>query len=142
MRFLQLFIMLFIFSISNAQTNPDTSIVSRSVQTDDEIKIFTKTEIPASYPKGEKYLFSYIDSNLNKQVLFNNGASKGDYNITIRFIIKKDGSAYDFKPETQSNFGIENEIIRILKTIPKWEPAKQNNRLVYAYYRLKTSMKL
>jgi hypothetical protein len=137
MKYLFLFILLFAFSTGEAQIASDSSIVSNKTQTqiDDEHKVFTLSEVAVSYPKGEKSLFKYIDDNINRKTLLENGASKGNYKITIRFIVRMDGSAYDFVAESKNGFGLEDETIRVLKTIQKWEPARQNNRKVYAYYR-------
>jgi periplasmic protein TonB len=139
MKYLHFFILLFISSITYAQNRPDTSRELNNSKVEDE-KTFTKTEIPASYPEGEKELLKYIESNFNKQGLLNDGLTKGEHTMTIRFIVKKDGTAYDFVAETQNKVG--DEIIRILKTIPKWTPAKQNGRIVQAYYRKPFSFSL
>lgn len=141
MKYLHLFILLFVSSAIYAQNTPDSSVVVDKTKMEEEERIFTKTEIPVTYPGGEKKLFTYIESNLDKQSIFNAGASKGDYVIMLRFIVRKDSVAYDFFGESLT-YNIEDEIIRILKTITKWNPAKQNGRKVTAYHRMKFSLNL
>ena len=85
------------------------------MQADDEHKVFSRPEIAASYTKGEKKLFEYIEDNINKKTVLENGAPKGDYNIKIRFIVGIDGSAYDFIPESKNGFGLEDETIKFLR---------------------------
>ena len=144
MKYLYFLILLFVFFSSKAQTASDTSINSSKAQPqiDEEHKIFTHSEIPVSYPTGEKKLLKYIENNINKKAIVENGAVKNDYTVIIRFIVRQDGTAYNFSPETKNGFGLEDETIRVLKTISQWEPAKQNNRRVYAYYRIKVSLSL
>lgn len=55
-----------------------------------------------------------------------NGAKKGTYNVVIRFAVTKDGTLKDFTPLTKFKYGMEEEVIRILKLSPKWIPAKKN----------------
>lgn len=140
MKYFHLFFTLIISSQIYAQNIPSGAAVINSTEMEEE-KIFTKTENPVTYPGGEKKLFTYIESNLDKQSIINAGASKGDYVIMLRFIVRKDSVAYDFFGESLT-YNIEDEIIRILKTIPKWNPAKQNGRQVTAYHRMKFSLNL
>ena len=140
MKYFFLFFTLFISAETYAQNVPSSPHVVDSTQMEEE-KIFTKTENPVTYPGGEKKLFTYIESNLDKQSIFSAGASKGNYIIMLRFIVRQDSVAYDFFGESLT-YNIEDEIIRILKTIPKWNPAKQNGRKVTAYYRMKFSLNL
>lgn len=141
MKFMYFFILFLISSTTYAQNKVDSSVEFKMNEPEREV-IFTKTEVPVSYLRGDKELFKFIDSNLNMQTLSGNGAVKGDYEIWIRFIVKKDGTANDFVPESLNKYKIEDEIIRILKTVPKWKPAVQNNHIVNSYYRLHFSLNL
>lgn len=141
MKSLYFFTLLFLTPSIYAQNKFDSSFDYNKNRVERDI-IFTKTEIPVSYRQGEKELIRFIDSRLNIQTLSYNKAVKGNYKVIIRFIVKKDGSAYDFIPETSNNYKIEEEIIRILKSVPKWKPAMQNNHIVTAYYKLHYSLNL
>ena len=55
-----------------------------------------------------------------------NGAKKGSYVVIVRFIVDKTGKLVDFLPETKLGFGMEEEVIRVLKLSPKWIPGEQN----------------
>ena len=58
---------------------------------------------------------------------FENGAKFGKYKVMINFVVMKDGTLTDFRPETKFGHGLEDEVIRVLKLSPKWHPAKKNN---------------
>ena len=51
----------------------------------------------------------------------------------VQFIINKEGAITDIKPLTKYGFGMEEEVIRILKKSPQWVPAIQFGRNVKAY---------
>lgn len=108
----------------------------------DDEKIFSFTEIRASFPLGEDKLNKYFKLNINTRAFLNNGAPKGKYSIKIKFIVKKDGTYCELQPVSSNGFGMEEEAIRLLKTLPKWNPALQNNRIVSAYFIQQIDIKL
>lgn len=97
--------------------------------------IFTRTEVEASFPGGHTAWREYITKNLNSEVPITNKAPKGQYTVIVRFIVARNGSINDVVAETRHGFGMEQEVIRIIKQGPKWIPAFQNNRPVNAYRR-------
>jgi len=48
---------------------------------------------------------------------------------TIKFVVEKDGTLSDFSV-VRGNPYIGLNIIEVLKTMPKWRPAKQHDKLV------------
>ena len=63
------------------------------------------------------------------------GAPVGAYNVVIKFIITKNGKLTDIEPETNLGYGMEEEVIRVLKKSPKWNPAMIMGKSVSAYRR-------
>lgn len=49
--------------------------------------------------------------------------------ITLRFVVEKDGSLTDIKA-LDNKYGVGDEAIRVLRTMPKWKPAKQGGNVV------------
>ena len=101
----------------------------------DEIKVFDKVDIEASFPGGEDSWRTYLRKNLNANTPVDNGAPSGRYTVIIKFIVTKDGSLADVLAETSKGYGMEKEAIRIIKNGPKWIPALQYGRKVNAYRR-------
>jgi hypothetical protein len=56
--------------------------------------------------------------------------------IFITFIIEKDGNLSSFRVLRDFGMGSGEEIIRVLKTAPKWVPGKLNNHIVRSSYTL------
>lgn len=101
----------------------------------DDDKVFTKSETSPSFPKSNGSVEAYVQKMINTQTLIQNGAQKGRYKISLRFIVLKNGDYCDFYAESSNGFGIEQEVIRVLKSGPKWNNAIQNGRPVNAYAR-------
>ena len=97
--------------------------------------VFNKAEKDPEFPGGPKAWVDYLRKNLNTKVAANNGAPVGTYTVIIRFIVNKDGRLRDFTAETGYGFGMEAEVIRILKESPSWNPAMQNGYQVSFYMR-------
>jgi hypothetical protein len=122
---------LFLSTSSFSQTSPaakDSSLV-----TDDEMKVFEKVEIEASYPGGDNAWRRFLEQNLNGQVAADKGAPAGVYTVIIQFVVDKDGKISTIVPLTSHGYGMEAEVMRLLRKAPKWNPAIQDGRPVKAY---------
>jgi hypothetical protein len=102
------------------------------VVTEDD-KVFEKVEIEDSFPGGEPAWRKFLEKNLNAAIPLNNGAPSGTYTVVIQFVVSKDGSLSDIKALTNHGYGMEKEVIRILKFSPKWEPAIAGGVPIKAY---------
>src|SRR5215471_19408072 len=98
-----------------------------------DLKVFEKVDIDASFPGGEQEWKKFLQHNLRANVPVDNGAPAGKYTVWVQFIVDKEGNVTNLKPLTNQGFGMEEEVLRILKLVPKWTPASQNGRYVRAY---------
>ena len=97
------------------------------------LKVFEKVEIQASFAGGEQGWRSYLEQNLNANTPVEKGAPAGSYTVWVQFIVDKEGKLSDFKALTKNGYGMETEVIRILRKSPLWSPAEQEGRKVKAY---------
>lgn len=95
--------------------------------------VFEKVEIEASYPGGETAWRRFLEQNLNAAVPANKRAPAGTYTVVIQFVVDKTGKLSDITPLTNHGYGMEEEVIRLLKKAPHWKPAVQEGRVVKAY---------
>jgi hypothetical protein len=96
--------------------------------------IFTKTEVSPAYPGGEDALRNFYRRNINlDSVKFDNNNALDCYKVTVKFIVRKDGSIADACCEN-AGCGMCKEFIRVIKMTGKWLPALQGGRKVNAYY--------
>ncbi len=87
----------------------------------------------ATFGKQDNDWSSYISSNLDPSVPVTSGAPYGRYTVSVKFAVDKDGSIRDIKPQTKYGFGMEQEVVRILRKSPKWNPALMLGQPVKAW---------
>jgi len=95
--------------------------------------VFEKVDVEATFSGGERAWRKYLEQNLNPNVPAENGAPVGIYTVIVQFIVDKTGTVSDIKALTNFGYGMEQEVIRIMKKSPMWTPASQNAKTVKAY---------
>jgi len=95
--------------------------------------IFEKVDVEATFSGGEAAWRKYLEQNLDPNVPVENGAPIGIYTVVVQFIVDKTGVISDIKTLTNFGYGMEQEVIRIMKNSPMWTPASQNKKPVKAY---------
>jgi periplasmic protein TonB len=134
-----LFTLFFVLKFTSAQTAPPT-ITDTNYKSDANI-IFTKVEVEAEFVGGFEGWKNYLIKNLNINkvsdlVTIPRGKKELKQTIIVKFVVDKEGNISDVSvdnPEAEPNC-IE-EAMRVIRTSPKWVPAKQNGRIVKAYRR-------
>ncbi len=125
MRFLTLFILyIFIFSKSFSQSSANSETTNA---------IFERVDVEATFPGGIDEWRHFLERNLNPNVPLDNGAPCGKYTVYVQFIVDKDGRVSDIKPLTHEGFGMEQEVVRIMKESGLWDPAMMKGKPVKAY---------
>ncbi len=81
-------------------------------------------EVKAQFPGGNTALAKYLDNNLK----YPEEAQKQKWAGTtlIGFTVNEDGSISNIRVVKSSKLVLDNEALRLVKTMPKWTPASQN----------------
>lgn len=61
--------------------------------------------------------------------------------VKLKFVVEKDGSFTDIKV-VDDKFGLGNEAIRVLKSMPKWKAAQHNGRTVRSQFTLPIKVRI
>lgn len=103
-------------------------------------KIFDVVEQPPSFPGGQAALMSY----LSKSVKYPEEALKDNVQgrVIVGFIVEKDGSVSNAKIIRSVDSALDKEAIRIVMSMPKWTPGRQNGRNVRTKYNVPVNFKL
>jgi len=97
-------------------------------------------ELPAEYPGGQAALMKYVYENFN---YFQRDIDNGTQGmIYVKFIIEKDGSMSDVKILKGINQRLDHEAIRVIKSLPKWKPARKEGSPVRMYFNLPIKLKI
>lgn len=106
-----------------------------------EDKIFTSVEQTAEFPGGMAALQKYLANNIRfPQAARENGLSG---RAILQFVVDKDGSITNIVVQRDvpgSGFG--KEATRVVSSMPKWKPGRQNGQAVRMYYTLPVTFKL
>jgi hypothetical protein len=132
MRFMKTFLTA-IFILSQMASNAQVAGQPDSLKTDS--KEFVRVDEEASYPGGAPAWIGFLQKNLQADIPTNNNAPIGKYQAFAVFIVDKDGSVSDVKASTHFGFGMEEELIRVIKLSGKWLPAMSNGKPLKAYRR-------
>jgi protein TonB len=120
---------LFIAYISIAQTKTELSDSTSNL-------VFTVVEQMPDFPGGEKKMAKYIKKNVkHPPAAYKEGRAGVSY---INFIVEKDGSLSNIRILKGASGGtdLDEEALRVVKSMPKWKPGKQNGHAVRVAYNL------
>ncbi|MEO6542261.1 MAG: hypothetical protein ABIN74_14760 [Ferruginibacter sp.] len=98
-------------------------------------RIFTQVEVEAYYPGGDAAWRNFLIKNLNPDVPVDNDAPAGKYTVIVKFVVTLNGTLSSIAAETNQGYGMEQEVIRLIKRSGTWKAAVQNKRTVNAYRR-------
>ena len=119
---------------------PDTLRMDTIEKVAEDVEIFGMVEEMPSFPGGEVKLVEYIAKNLNYP---QEAIEKGiEGRVFVGFIIDVDGSVTDVKLLRGIGGGCDEEAIRVIKSLPKWRPAKQNGVFSRVSYQIPVNFKL
>ncbi len=93
----------------------------------------SRLEVEAEFPGGLVAWRKFLEQNLNPNVPIDSGAKAGTYIVQVQFTVDKQGNVSDITPITKNGFGMEEEVVRVIKSSGKWSPATQNGRIVKSY---------
>lgn len=99
-----------------------------------EDEIFDFVEQMAEFPGGEDALMKYLGQNIKYPKAAREHDIKG--RVFVEFIVQKDGSIYGIKILRGIGYGCDEEVVRVVKAMPKWIPAKMNGKPVAMRYKL------
>lgn len=107
---------------------------SQSIEKKEDNKTYSVNgiDVKPEFPEGLEKLNSFINENLQKAGLQPEMKTK----LYAVFVIEKDGSLSAIQILRAGNLRIKEELIKILKSLPKWSPGKQNEKVVRVHYSL------
>lgn len=103
-------------------------------------KRFKVVEQMPQYPGGAAELFKFLNRSIKYPTVAAEMGIEGK--VILTFVVEKDGSITDVKVARTLDPACDKEAIRVVKSMPKWIPGKQNGRLVRVEYTLPVTYKL
>lgn len=104
---------------------------------DDDNEVYTHLVEKASFPGGTKSLNKFFSENLQYPA---DADVQGT--VILSIVVNKDGSISDIVVKRSLSSALDEEAIRCVKTMPKWEPGKNHGKKVRSRYELPVTFKL
>ncbi len=101
---------------------------------------FTTVEMMPEFIGGTSALYNWLGKNLSYPAIAVRNGIEGK--VFVKFIVEKDGTISKLEVLKGIGFGCDEEALRTLQKMPKWNPGKQNGRAVRVYFTLPISFKL
>jgi protein TonB len=91
------------------------------------------------FPGGDSALVNFIKENMQYPEKAMKNGIRG--RVVCQLTINADGSVSDVKVMRSVERSLDNEAVRIIKSMPKWEPAMQKGQLVGVKYTVSVNFK-
>ena len=114
------------------------AIEEDQVEEEEDIVIFVEEQ--PQFPGGEEALYTYLRDNIKYPQLARDNNITGK--VFVQFVVEKDGSISNAKVMRDIGGGCGNEALRVVKSMPKWKPGKQQGRAVRAQFNLPVAFNL
>lgn len=88
-------------------------------------------DVQASFPGGDQELLKFLERNLRSPEDIDEGNA---VQVKIKFVVGYDGNLQSFDVEKDGGRAFNEEVIRVLKKMPRWVPGKKNGRSVPVYH--------
>ena len=95
-------------------------------------EVFDVVEEMPSFPGGNGALMSYLASNIKYPVVAQENGVQG--RVIVSFVVERDGSISDVKVARSVDPSLDREAQRVVKSMPRWSPGKQNGSTVRVKY--------
>lgn len=107
---------------------------------EEENKVFDIVEQQPMFPGGPAALMKYLSDHTKYPVVAQENGVQG--RVTVQFVVEKDGSISDVHVLRGVDPSLDKEAVRVVKSLPRWTPGKQNGITVRVNYRVPVLFRL
>ncbi|MCT4589770.1 MAG: energy transducer TonB [Carboxylicivirga sp.] len=103
-------------------------------------QIFMVVEEMPEFPGGTRALLKYIAQNVKYPVICQENGIQGM--VSVSFVINEKGEVTNVKAFRGTDANLEQEAVRVVKSLPNWKPGKQRGKAVKVSYNVPVRFKL
>jgi len=107
---------------------------------EEETKVFDVVEQMPSFPGGQSALMEYLHDHVKYPVVAQENGVQG--RVVVSFIVERDGSITDVRVVRSVDPSLDREAARVVSSMPRWTPGKQNGSAVRVKYNVPVSFRL
>lgn len=130
--------------VIDAETDEEEEIVFEEPEVEiveeEEEEIFVVVEDPPQFPGGQGALLKYVANNIKYPAIARENDIQGV--VYVRFVVTKKGEVGEVQIGRGVHPSLDEEAIRVVKTLPKWTPGKQRGKPVSVWFTLPIRFKL
>ena len=116
-----------------------TTVMAQNGEKEDR-KVYDLVEQMPTYPGGQSALFQWLSHNIKYPVEAEKHGIQG--RVIARFVVMPDGILDSIKVVNSVDPSLDNEAIRVIRAMPKWNPGMKNGKPVMTRYILPVSFRL
>ena len=122
----------------DAEVKPEEEMKTQKPEV--ENKVFDVVEQMPSFPGGQSALMQYLANNIKYPVVAQENGVQG--RVVVSFVVERDGSITDVQVVRSVDPSLDREAQRVVKSMPRWIPGKQNGQAVRVKYNVPVSFRL
>lgn len=111
-----------------------------TVSDDNASIVFDVVEQMPSFKGGDSNMWQWVGQHIKYPVVALGNGVQGEVEVT--FIIDKEGNVQSPTVTRSVDPSLDREALRLIKSMPKWNPGKQNGQVVNVRYRIPITFKL
>ena len=133
-------------AVVSAEDNPEDLVefkeqVEAPEEDEEEDVIFQIVETMPEFPGGAQAMFKFLSENVHYPAIAAENGIQGK--VQCQFTVNKDGSIVDVVVvRSAGDASLDKEAIRVIKSMPKWNPGKQRGKPVRVKYTIPVNFKL
>lgn len=135
--------LLYVIAVGYPDEKPDAKprdaskvkfIGASSAETSEDDHLFIDYHENAQFPGGEQACFQWLSDNIKypEDCL----KEKVEGRVIVGFVVEKDGSITDVKTWKSPHPSLSKEAERVVKAMPKWQPARFNGEVIRSRFML------
>lgn len=95
----------------------------------DTLKIFDVAEEMPNFPGGIRAMNTFISNSIQYPL-----GTSVQGRVIVSFVVERNGSLSNVKVVRSVEQSLDKEAIRIIKSMPRWTPGRQNGKVVRVRY--------
>ncbi|MGL4630219.1 MAG: energy transducer TonB [Leadbetterella sp.] len=100
-------------------------------------KIFEKPDVQPEFPGGISSLYKFLGENIKYPEKAHKANVSGK--VFAKFVVEKDGSISNIQILRGIGFGVDEEVIRVIKLMPIWSPGQKNGKACRSFFNMPIS---
>nr|WP_320916784.1 energy transducer TonB [Bacteroides intestinalis] len=106
--------------------------LQKEAEAEDPNKIYDKVEVMPEYPGGAAAFMRYLAQNVKYPTVAQENGTQGI--VVVEFVVDADGSVTNAHVITSVDPYLDEEALRVIKSMPRWTPGKLNGKPVRVKY--------